>query len=116
MDNTKNEKLAQLNQLWYERVYVPAFVSTFNEKAAAVNLPPIQDQATLTQALELAAYAQNVKAASVKKSNPITATYNKLANAANPQANAAYHQIVEGFSKAATEDQAFMADLKKLFA
>jgi len=116
VDNTQNEKLAQLQQLWYERVYVPAFISTFNEKAAAVNLPPIQDQATLDQALQLAQYAQNVKAAHAKQSNPITNAFNKLSSVNGNQVNAGYAQIVDGFSKAATEDKAFMSDLKSLFA
>lgn len=118
MSNTQdnNEKIAQLQNFWLERVFTPAFASTYNEKAAAVGLPPIQDAQTLNEALQLVGYINTVKAASVQSVNPINAQFNKLAGVQDNSLNTAYLNVVNDFSKAAASDPQLMSDLKNLLA
>lgn len=107
------DKTAQLTQALLHNLYIPAFVSTYNEKAAALNLPPISDQATLDQALQLVD-AMTKAAAPAPTANPIQSVFNKasaVSNGVNPQ----YAAIVDGFAKTAAADPNVLAALRAVF-
>lgn len=74
-------KVAQLQHVVFEELYVPAVIETFNEKAAQVGLKPIDTQERLVQALDTIGVIQAELAKVAAASDPLEAVHTKLASA-----------------------------------